>query len=112
MNQKVTKDSLKLLHGSSTIVEILCGLKFLISPLSFFQTNTAAAEILYTSVDELFSPSPEVTVLDICCGTGTIGLCLAKVKTTYTFILMCPTKRYQSIDYIFYIFLSNVQSGA
>lgn len=94
MNQKVTKDSLQLLHGSSTIVEILCGLKFLISPLSFFQPHTAAAEILYTSVGELFSASPEVTVLDICCGTGTIGLCLAKVKNTFTITLMCPTKPY------------------
>jgi tRNA/tmRNA/rRNA uracil-C5-methylase (TrmA/RlmC/RlmD family) len=80
LNQKFSKDSLYLLHGSPTIVEILCGLKFHVSPLSFFQPNTNTAEILFNAVGELMSLGPEVTVLDICCGTGTIGLCLAKVS--------------------------------
>ena len=79
LNQKFSEDSMYLLYGSATIVEILCGLKFYISPLSFFQPHTNTAEILYNSVSELVSLSPEVTLLDICCGTGAIGLSLAKV---------------------------------
>ncbi len=79
-NRKLFGDTLILLHGSATIVEELCGLKFCISPSSFFQTNTAATEVLYSAVEELISLSPEVTVLDICCGTGSIGLSLAKVN--------------------------------
>lgn len=71
---------MQLLYGSSTIVEELCGLKFYISPSSFFQTNTAAAEVLYTAVNELTSLSEQITLLDICCGTGSIGLCLSKVS--------------------------------
>ncbi|KAK7590922.1 hypothetical protein V9T40_002535 [Parthenolecanium corni] len=77
-NIKSKDDTLQLLYGSSTIVEELCGLKFYISPSSFFQTNTAAAEVLYTAVNELTSLSEQITLLDICCGTGSIGLCLSK----------------------------------
>lgn len=54
-------------------------LEFHISPQAFFQVNTAAAEILYsTIVENLPLNSPNSHVLDICCGTGTIGLCCAK----------------------------------
>lgn len=57
----------------------MMGLKFDISPQAFFQVNTAAAEILYsTIVENLPLSSPETHVLDVCCGTGTIGLCCAK----------------------------------
>lgn len=70
--------SLELLDGAPTITEVLNGLKFSISPFSFFQIHTAAAEILYNSVAELIPSSKKVTLLDICCGTGSIGLCLSK----------------------------------
>jgi hypothetical protein len=50
-----------------------------VSPEAFFQINTYAAEILYNSVAELSCPTENTTVIDICCGTGSIGLCLAKV---------------------------------
>ncbi|XP_050437080.1 tRNA (uracil-5-)-methyltransferase homolog A-like [Adelges cooleyi] len=69
---------LELLHGQGYIVEEMKGLKFRISPESFFQVNTAAAEILLNSAKELASISSQTTVLDVCCGTGTIGLSLAK----------------------------------
>lgn len=55
------------------------GLKFDISPQAFFQVNTAAAEVLYsTIIENLPMGSPDTHVLDVCCGTGTIGLCCAK----------------------------------
>lgn len=43
------------------------------------QVNTQAAEVLYTAIGEWAQLSQESTVLDICCGTGTIGISLAKV---------------------------------
>ncbi|NXP33030.1 TRM2A methyltransferase, partial [Leiothrix lutea] len=64
--------------GEKYIYEELLGLKFRISPHAFFQVNTQAAEVLYTAIGEWAQLSQESTVLDICCGTGTIGISLAK----------------------------------
>lgn len=54
------------------------GLKFRISPLAFFQANTKGAEILYTKIGDICDIDQDTIILDICCGTGTIGLTLAK----------------------------------
>lgn len=63
-------------------------LKFRISPTSFFQINILAAELLYRKILELAKCTPETILLDICCGTGTIGLCLAsRVKRVLAFEL-------------------------
>ena len=61
------------------ITESLSDMKFRISPNAFFQVNTPAAEILYSKVAEWCNNTPNTTVLDICCGTGTIGQYIAKV---------------------------------
>ncbi|KAG9262047.1 hypothetical protein AMEX_G25675 [Astyanax mexicanus] len=68
----------ELVAGDEWIHEELLGLKFRISPHSFFQTNTPAAEVLYSAVGEWAQLDQESTVLDVCCGTGTIGISLAK----------------------------------
>jgi hypothetical protein len=70
---------LEHLMGETHIYETLLGLKFRVSPEAFFQINTSAAEVLYNSVAELACPTENTTLIDICCGTGSIGLCLAKV---------------------------------
>lgn len=70
---------MKHLFGAKHVYEYILGLKFRISPVSFFQGNTLAAEKLYQCAIDLGKPTPETTVLDICCGTGTIGLSFAKV---------------------------------
>jgi len=44
--------------------------------------NTPAAEVLYATIGELAAPTEKTTVLDICCGTGTIGISMAKVQTS------------------------------
>lgn len=44
------------------------------------QVNTAAAEVLYMVIQEWAQLDASSTVLDVCCGTGTIGLALAKVS--------------------------------
>ncbi|XP_019740763.1 tRNA (uracil-5-)-methyltransferase homolog A [Hippocampus comes] len=68
----------ELVAGDGCIHEELLGLKFRISPHSFFQVNTAGAEVLYSAVGEWAQLDQESTVLDVCCGTGTIGISLAK----------------------------------
>ncbi|KAG8481866.1 hypothetical protein CXB51_027130 [Gossypium anomalum] len=68
------------LYGKSTIAESLRGLIFQISANSFFQTNTHQAEVLYKLIEDcagLRGDASEI-VLDLFCGTGTIGLTLAK----------------------------------
>lgn len=69
------------LWGETHIYETLLGMKFKISPEAFFQVNTKGAEILYQAVIELAEPVGDCTVLDVCCGTGTIGLCFSKVSS-------------------------------
>ncbi|XP_047334599.1 uncharacterized RNA methyltransferase CT0009 [Impatiens glandulifera] len=75
-----------VLFGKSSITEMLRGLTFQISANSFFQTNSFQAEVLYGVVEDyagLRGDKSEI-VLDLFCGTGTIGLTLAKrVKHVY-----------------------------
>ncbi|KAJ3603949.1 hypothetical protein NHX12_028690 [Muraenolepis orangiensis] len=68
----------ELVAGEAHIQEELLGLNFRISPHSFFQVNTGAAEVLYSTVGEWAQLDQNSTVLDVCCGTGTIGISLAK----------------------------------
>uniref|UniRef100_A0A8D2JPW5 tRNA (uracil(54)-C(5))-methyltransferase n=1 Tax=Sciurus vulgaris TaxID=55149 RepID=A0A8D2JPW5_SCIVU len=68
----------QLLFGEPHIFEDLLGLKIRISPDAFFQINTAGAEILYQTVGELSGVNSNTILLDICCGTGVIGLYLAR----------------------------------
>ncbi|KAG9334373.1 hypothetical protein JZ751_008192 [Albula glossodonta] len=67
-----------LVAGEAWIHEELLGLRFRISPHSFFQVNTQAAEVLYSAVGEWAQLDQDSTVMDVCCGTGTIGISLAK----------------------------------
>ena len=59
------------------IHEALCGLRFKLSASAFFQVNTCAAEALYRLASEWASPTRASLLLDVCCGTGTIGLIMA-----------------------------------
>ncbi|XP_072998793.1 uncharacterized protein [Typha latifolia] len=68
------------LYGKSTITEMLRGLTFQISANSFFQTNSKQAEVLYKLIEScagLRGDGSEI-ILDLFCGTGTIGLSLAR----------------------------------
>jgi tRNA/tmRNA/rRNA uracil-C5-methylase (TrmA/RlmC/RlmD family) len=68
----------EVVYGDSTITEVLMGVSFRISAASFFQVNSTGAEVLYQTVVNYAGLQPEDTVIDVCCGTGTIGLCCAK----------------------------------
>lgn len=66
------------LSGTTHIKDTIRDLEFRISPLAFFQINTASANVLYQNAIDLAAPKDNTTVLDICCGTGTIALAFAK----------------------------------
>nr|CAH0103309.1 unnamed protein product [Daphnia galeata] len=68
-----------LVHGQSHIYEQVGDHEFRISPPeSFFQINTQAARLLYDTVSLQLAPKRMSTVVDLCCGTGTQGLMVAR----------------------------------
>ncbi|GGI57789.1 23S rRNA (uracil(1939)-C(5))-methyltransferase RlmD [Winogradskyella haliclonae] len=76
-----TTGSIRLIYGEDKIVEQLLNLNFEISMKSFFQTNPKSAEKLYTKVIDYALENKEAidntVVMDLFCGTGTIGQILA-----------------------------------
>ncbi|SFS30452.1 23S rRNA (uracil(1939)-C(5))-methyltransferase RlmD [Marininema halotolerans] len=68
----------RLLWGDPVIHDYIGDVRFAISPHSFFQVNPLQTERLYREVKNFASLSGKETVLDVYCGTGTIGLYLAK----------------------------------
>lgn len=77
-SDNVQTERLNLLYGRSWFSENLLGLKFRISLFSFFQTNSAGAEILYRTVRDYVGSAADGKVLyDLYCGTGTIGQILS-----------------------------------
>jgi 23S rRNA (uracil1939-C5)-methyltransferase len=70
-------NKVSLLAGVEAIEEKLCGLRFKVSPLSFFQVNPSQAEKLYLVATEQLALSGSERVLDAYCGVGTLSLILA-----------------------------------
>jgi len=64
--------------GQEFLEEELAGLRFRISPLAFFQTNTEMAERLCELVAQAAALAGSERVFDLYCGIGTIGLTLAR----------------------------------
>ncbi|XP_053136325.1 tRNA (uracil-5-)-methyltransferase homolog A isoform X2 [Hemicordylus capensis] len=85
------REDLTLEHiaGDKYIYEDLLGLKFRISPHAFFQVNTQAAEVLYSAIQDWAQVNQDTTVLDVCCGTGSIGISLAKEAKKVIGIELC-----------------------
>lgn len=71
-------EKIKTIYGRDYIEDILCGVRFRISPLSFYQVNPEGAELLYTKASQYAMPDPGKVILDLYCGAGTIGLTMAK----------------------------------
>lgn len=67
-----------ILYGDGFIEEKLLGCTFRISSNSFFQTNSRQAEILYEKTFDFLKPEPDDRLLDLYCGTGTIGICASE----------------------------------
>lgn len=74
----------EVVHGRGYITDILCGLKFRISPESFYQINRKQTEKLYAQAIALADIRQEDKVLDAYCGVGTIGLSMSKVAGKVT----------------------------
>ena len=73
----ITGNECRSLYGDGYITDELCGLEFRISPLSFYQVNRAQAERLYGIAAEFADLREGETLIDMYCGTGTIGLSMA-----------------------------------
>lgn len=75
----VKADKLDVLYGKDFIIEEILGLKFKVSPFSFFQTNTLGAEKLYSIAREFAGDIDDKVVFDLYSGTGTIAQIMAPV---------------------------------
>ncbi len=78
---KIENGAYKLINGQDVVIEKLLGLEFEISMESFFQTNPKSAEFLYNkALDYVFEDNPldGKVVMDLFCGTGTIGQILSQ----------------------------------
>ena len=75
----VKDEGTEILFGHDHFYEELLGLKFKISPFSFFQTNSLGAEVLYKKTREYVGETKGKVVFDLYSGTGTIAQILAPV---------------------------------
>ena len=66
------------LFGDGDLEDELCGLRFRLSPLSFYQVNPPQAERLYAQAAAFCALTGRELVVDAYCGAGTIGLSLAR----------------------------------
>lgn len=63
-----------VLYGPGFIYDSLCGVRFRLSPQSFYQVNPLQTEILYREALKLAKLTKKDKVIDAYCGIGTIGL--------------------------------------
>lgn len=68
----------RVLYGKGFIIDELCGLKFKLSPRSFFQINPPQTEKLYNIAMEFANLRVGNTVIDAYSGIGTIGMVASK----------------------------------
>ena len=77
----VQSDETRILYGKDYFYEELLGLKFRISPFSFFQTNSLGAEVLYETARGYVGDTADKVVFDLYSGTGTIAQIIAPVAS-------------------------------
>ncbi|MCM1179454.1 MAG: 23S rRNA (uracil(1939)-C(5))-methyltransferase RlmD [Clostridium sp.] len=79
LSDAVIPERIVTLYGQDYIYEEILGLKFKISPFSFFQTNSKGAEVLYETARGYIGETKDKVVFDLYSGTGTIAQMLAPV---------------------------------
>ena len=79
LSDVVQSDETRILYGKDYFYEELLGLEFKVTPFSFFQPNSRAAEVLYSTVREYVGEMSGKTLYDLFSGTGTIGQSLSPV---------------------------------
>lgn len=83
LNKNTRRDNVILgedcstIYGKGAISDVLCGVTFEISPLSFYQVNRSAAQQLYEIAARLAQLKGNELLVDLYCGAGTIGLSMA-----------------------------------
>lgn len=75
----VLGNTYRTLYGERYIEDVLCGVKFRITPESFYQVNHDGAELLYSLAAQKATEGfdKKISLVDMYCGTGTIGLSMA-----------------------------------
>jgi len=86
----VMSDRLTLISGEPQIEEQILGIRYLISPLAFFQVNPIQTEVLYQTAVDFAGLTGQETVLDLYCGTGSIALLLARAARRVIGIEVVP----------------------
>lgn len=79
LSDTVQSDETRILYGQDYFYEEILGLKFKITPFSFFQPNSMGAAVLYETVRSYIGDTKDMTVFDLYSGTGTISQIAAKV---------------------------------
>ncbi len=95
VNEKNTNvilgEEIILLWGQEYITDYIGGIRYQISPLSFYQVNPVQTEKLYGTALEYAGLTGKETVWDLYCGIGTISLFLAqKAKQVYGVEIVAP----------------------
>jgi 23S rRNA (uracil1939-C5)-methyltransferase len=78
-NDSLTDLDPQVYTGKGYITEKLEDFSFMISPKSFFQTNTRQAEKLYQVTRDYAELDGNQVVYDLYCGTGSIGIFLSRL---------------------------------
>ncbi|MDO4168282.1 MAG: 23S rRNA (uracil(1939)-C(5))-methyltransferase RlmD [Lachnospiraceae bacterium] len=79
LSDVVQSDETHIIYGKDYFYEHILGLKFKISPFSFFQTNSKGAEVLYETARGYIGETKDKVIFDLYSGTGTIAQMLAPV---------------------------------
>ena len=74
----ILSDTWHHIYGKETLTDTLSGLKFELSPASFFQVNPSQTEKLYQTAVDYADLKPENLLCDVYCGAGTITLTMAR----------------------------------
>jgi 23S rRNA (uracil1939-C5)-methyltransferase len=65
------------IYGDGILKEVLDGIEYNFSSLSFFQTNTEQTLILYRLIKSYINDNKDSIALDLYCGVGTVALFIA-----------------------------------
>ena len=77
-NDTITDQEIHVFKGREYIIEEMEGLKFIIGPKSFYQTNSQQAYELYKVVRDFAALTGDEVVYDLYTGTGTIACFVAQ----------------------------------
>lgn len=86
----IRNDGTEILWGQDFFYEEILGLRFRISPFSFFQTNSLGAEVLYETARSYVGDTKDRLIFDLYSGTGTIAQILAPVAKAVVGVEIVP----------------------